>query len=298
MFTHAMLVIVVWIAAAARLGGCAEPPHPAGPVSEDAPPMDQPLEGDADRAQDSVEQLPPPDIASMTAEELLDRLEAAATDLTTFQANISHRETDPIFDAVTTTTGSVIYSIGADNGKRFAILFKQQIKDAALRDFNEHYIFDGEWLVQKNFDNKDFIKRQIVRPGEEFDPLKLGEGPFPIPIGQRKADVLSRFNVAMAEPPPEGEFLGSNLKDEAVWGLALSPKAGTPEAEDFKLVTVYYDRATLLPAGIDIVKSGGEREQVLLAGRVRNGEIDESLIDTTVPESGWRVDIRPWRGNE
>jgi len=296
MFLHATLSLL--ILAAARLIGCAG--APPSPLHENEAPIVQDEDGGPVQEMAGQPAEAGDDVDSITVEELLDKLEAAAADLESFQANIRHRQTDAVFGGVTTTTGRVIYSIHPDSDtKRFAILFKQEIKDGTLRAYNVNYIFDGEWLVEKNFDNKSFIKRQIVAPGDEFDPLKLGEGPFPIPIGQKKADVLTRFEVEVVDPPAGDEdFLASELGKQPVWGLSLVPKPGTPEAKDFEKVTVYYDRETLLPAGIDIRKTQGEHEQVLLLARVRNGAIDESVMDTSVPESGWRVDIRPWREGE
>jgi hypothetical protein len=295
--------VIFLLVAAPRFFGCAEADRQsderaAASTPQDAGAIDHDSQSAGDEARDDTVAQQDEGAGAPTPEELLDRLEAAATDLNSFQANISFRETDAVFGGVTIRTGQVIFvSKTEEAGKRFAILFKQEIKDGALRDYNEHFIFDGEWLVQKNFDNKDFIKRQVVPPGDEFDPLRLGEGPFPLPIGQKKADVVARFEVGSATlPDDEKDYLASKLEDDGVWGLTLVPRAGTTEAEDFEKITVFYDRATLLPAGIDVVRTGGEREQVLLLSPVRNGGVDESVLDTTVPESGWRVDIRPWRG--
>ena len=56
-------------------------------------------------------------------------------------------------------------------------------------------MFDGQWLIEKRPDKKQFVAREIAAPGEDFDPLSIKEGIMPIPIGQRAADVLERFDV-------------------------------------------------------------------------------------------------------
>src|SRR5262249_10946481 len=55
------------------------------------------------------------------------------------------------------------------------------------------YILNGRERVERLEDEKQInvIKQAPGQP--EIDPLKLGEGPFPLPIGQQKNDVLKRF---------------------------------------------------------------------------------------------------------
>jgi hypothetical protein len=40
----------------------------------------------------------------------------------------------------------------------------------------------------------------VLRPGEKVNLLKLGEGPFPLPIGQKRDDVKRQFDVTLAKP--------------------------------------------------------------------------------------------------
>ena len=71
----------------------------------------------------------------------------------------------------------------------------------------QHYAFDGQWVVEKTPADKQFTKRQVVPPGEDFDPLRIGEGPFPVPVGQRKADILDRFDAEILPATPAHELL-------------------------------------------------------------------------------------------
>jgi len=48
-----------------------------------------------------------------------------------------------------------------------------------------------------------FQKRQVVAPGESFDPLSI-DGPFPLPLGQKRETVLARFDVKLIEDDGEG----------------------------------------------------------------------------------------------
>lgn len=248
---------------------------------------------------EAVTTRPAADESPESAEALLDLLESDAADLRDFQALVHYRKYNSIFEETEWLVGDMIYQIDPEreHPKRFAILFRKRGTVPELRDRNEHYIFDGVWLVEKHIEEKQFIKRQIVAPGEEFDPLKLGEGPFPMPIGQKKIDVLSRFDAVLIDRPVEDTFFGKNLS-ENIWGLELTPKEGTAESRDYERIEIYYDRDTLLPAGLRAFKIGGDRDIVLFLKRRRNEGVDESLLDTRNPGPGWRIQIDEWQDRE
>ena len=79
-------------------------------------------------------------------------------------------------------------------------------------------------------------------------------------------------------------------------GIRLVPRPGRPEQKDFAEVTIFYDRVTRLPAGIDVVEPNGNRKTVRLDDLRRNPPLDADLLSklsVKTPEGDWRVDIRP-----
>lgn len=237
------------------------------------------------------------------AEELLDRLEQSERTLENFQAGIHRRVFDATFEESQVSIGDIYFDMNrAGGGRRFAILFKRKgtlvevdggPPAMNLRDKSDSYIFDGQWLVEKDIEGKQFIKRRMARPGEKFDPLSL-DGPLPMPLGQPKSDVLRLFEVELVQAPAAETFLAAQLKN--VWGLKLTPRPGTRGAEQFETVTVFYDRETLLPAGIDARKPGGNRDMIWLFRQRRNEGFDPSLVDVAEPtEPGWKIDRRDWQ---
>ncbi|MFU8830148.1 MAG: asparagine synthase-related protein, partial [Phycisphaerales bacterium] len=71
-------------------------------------------------------------------------------------------------------------------------------------------------LIERNDDDKTFRRREIARAGQEVDPLRLGEGPLPIPIGQRKADILARYRVALVDPTESLNMPGDATQEDDV----------------------------------------------------------------------------------
>ncbi len=239
-------------------------------------------------------------------EDLLDRLERSSADLRDFQARIRYDIWDAVTEEKQIRSGELIYQVDPDDGsRRFAILFDTFIFGNRQEKEAKHYIFADGWLVEIDHERKQFIKRQIVAPGKTFDPLKLGEGPFPLPIGQPKNEVLARFDVKLLDAPSD-PFLAKLLTDRDVEGMVLFPKPNTPEAEKFQRVELFYDRETMLPIGINAVAADAidpsdpnsrNRKMVLLSDLKRYEGVDEAILSIEEPDKReWDIDIRPWEG--
>jgi len=228
---------------------------------------------------------------------LLDRLETAGNLLRDFRADITYYLWDSMLERREIRGGEIVYVVSPDDGsRRFAILVTSVSVGNRRNNQNKRYVFDGSWFVEIDQDNRMFTKRQIVAPGERFDPLTLGEGPFPLPVGQRRKDVLARFEVSVLEGTRH-EVLARFLEGRKVEGLKLVPRPSTPQAKEIAEVEIFYDAATLLPVGIVLTETNGDRKTVMLRNIERNRGIDESKLSIEEPDpKEWQIDVRPWVG--
>ena len=255
---------------------------------------------------------PPPTFN--TAEELLDGLEESIKSLENFSAILNYRKEDP-FTSTEIRSGRILFHQAAPTNpeaaadaespadgplrKRFAITFERETIGQQMRERHQRYIFDGAWLVEIDFDNKQFIKRQVVPPGEVFDPLKLGEGPFPLPIGQPKEEVLARFTAELIDFPQDG-FLRGRIPPSGI-GVKLTPRAGLAIARDYESISIYYDRRTMLPVAVDALSPDGVRKIVVLFNTKKNEDLEpeevEAMLSVEPPmdAADWSIDIRPWK---
>lgn len=229
---------------------------------------------------------------------LLNELESAAGDLRAFTADVVYINEEALLGRRETRTGNLIYQVDDVTGdKSFAILFDSLVVGTTRRNREKHYVFSDGWLAEIDHESKQFINRQIVQPGQSFDPLKLGEGPIPLPIGQPKDDVLARFDVTTVDVPDDGPLANLNNVD----GLRLDPKDGTEEAEEYQQVDLFYDRTTRLPVGIIAVLTNDNRKIVRLQSVQHNPKLTDEQkqrlsIETPDPDE-WAIDVRPWRRN-
>ncbi len=269
---------------------CCGPEPPAAAVGGEnpAPPVAGP----------SPASLPPKLIVDAwnPTDELLERLERSHADLRDFQADIVYHKWDNVLKFPETRTGEVLYQTKPGGSKRFAILLERLIVGNRARDHRKHFVFDGSWLVEIDHESKIFIKRQVVPPDKQFDPLKLGEGPFPLPVGQPADEVRARFKVRRLHEPTD-ETLAERLAGRDVDGLLLVPKPNTPQAQDFERAEIFYDRQSLLPVGVSLTEANGDRKTVILTDLKRDAGVDESKLSIEEPDArdGWRKDVEPWK---
>ncbi|MFN0131694.1 MAG: hypothetical protein ACKVW3_04050 [Phycisphaerales bacterium] len=203
------------------------------------------------------------------------------------------------------------------SGRKFAVTFDRFEIGSEVRNEEKSYIFDGHWLVEKIPGEKLFKKHEVVPPGERFDPLRIGQGPFPVPIGQRRADIVARFEVdkLAAEAGLDADDNTSETDAAAQRDFAtgttqirLTPRPGTPEAEDFREVRLWYLRdasGRWLPRMAKTINPAGDASLIFLINvrTLHSGqqattetEIPAAMLDTTTPEAGWDVSIQRWAG--
>lgn len=229
---------------------------------------------------------------------LLDALEGV--DIERLTATIRYTRIFSLAGDMQVRTGKLAFEDRGEDGsgKRFAVRFDQLIVGQRIEDETKRFVFDGQWLVEELPAEKLFVKRQVAPPGAEFDPLKIGEGPMPIPIGQKKADILGRFDAELLAPS-EGLEEGALVAFAAdAWQLRLVPK--DPEDADMEEVRVWYAKGSLLPVMARTIDLDGDESIVQLLNQETGGDasVEADLFDVTAPApgAGWDVRIEPWRG--
>ena len=199
-------------------------------------------------------------------------------------------------------TGQIVLTqkAGELKSRKLAIMFDQLI-DASGHATTERqrFVFDGGWLFEFDDQRHQLIARELVPPGEQLDPLRIGEGPIPIPIGQKKEQVCQRFEVKFTAQPVEPLL----KRLENIQGLALHPKKNTGVDPDLGAICVWYDLATLMPVAVTVTTKGGDEKILLLTKIEVNKALDDSataLLATEPPAStpngaAWRKDVRPYK---
>ena len=229
------------------------------------------------------------------ADALLTAVERTSDSLRDFRANITLETTDDVTGDTERRLGQLVFvqEEGKPATRRFAVVFEKFIDGSGRMDERPvRYIYADGWLTEADFKQRTLVRRQLARAGEQYDPLKPGEGPVPLPIGQRRADVLARFDASLATAPDSTLLLKSA---RPMVGVRLKPKPGMAD-RDLVEASVWYDAQSLVPVGVEAQRKSG-RTVVSLRDATMNGGIDaaqQALLSLAEKvTTGWRVDERP-----
>lgn len=220
------------------------------------------------------------------ADQWLTRIEERSDKLISFRAKVRYDVIRGLERDRQRRIGTLLFTPGPP--ARFRAQFTRLIVDDRAQEQDRRYIFDGQWLVERLGDQKLFIKRQIVPPDSEpgqTDPLRLGEGPFSLPITLKKAEILRQYKVTMVASEP--------TDPAGTVRLRFIPRAG--RRTNIEQIDVWYQNDTLLPVRA-VTLDDSENESVV---DLTDSKIDEpyepSDFEVAEPkEAGWRIEIKPW----
>ena len=225
-----------------------------------------------------------------SVDEILDRVDEQSVSLENYSARMRLDSRDALSEETERRFGQIYFEVVSPK-RRAAVVFQRTIDPSGRgRERLEHYVYADGVLSDYDHEAKRLTRRELLRPGETHDPLRLGEGPVPIPFGQRKADIEKSF-VVTAGPTPPTELV---KEPDTVVGLHLVPKPGTLLAEKgrMKSIDLWLDRSTASPVAVSIIESDGDRVSAKFSSAKINGDLDEdSRRWLDAPE----VDPREWR---
>lgn len=271
---------------------------------------------------------------------LLDELETADKQLELMRGDVLYARYDAVLDDRQFRWGTLRYAsldtgthsemdrgAGEDRLKVFRADFNRYFDGVSIREETQAWVFDGRWLIEQDHTDKRFRKVEIT-PAQSseragFDPMKLGEGPFVIPIGQEKSEILARFEIEQ-RPVWEGleapindldrdwdkNFRSNVVAEERALQMLLTPRHDGVSEHD--LIRLWYVRkqvddlgstadgnterwVPMLVRTMQLDSDGVVLDQatVQLTGIVINDPRDvvAVMIDEPSEEDGWRVTI-------
>jgi outer membrane lipoprotein-sorting protein len=180
-------------------------------------------------------------------------------------------------------TGSFALELRPDGSARSRVTFNDKVANNRRTQEKIEYLLDGPNLIDRTYRTKTQVTRQVLRPGERINLLKLGEGPFPLPIGQDKEEVRRLFEVTKVEPDAEAD-------PPNTVHVRLEPKAGTQFADQFKSIDAWVDLADHMPKRIETLDANGVTLRTTDLSDVRVNEKlgDETFALEKLPE-GWTL---------
>jgi hypothetical protein len=181
----------------------------------------------------------------------------------------------------TTKRGWLWYREGKPTA-RFMIHFNENIQGQRREKIDERHGFDGEWYTEFQARSKSAIRTQVRRPDDPENPFDIARGLFPLPFGQKKAEILREFEARLVAPassdPPETDR------------VQLTPRTGTRIGTIYGKMDFWIARSGKLE-GLPI--------RVLVAKKDGTGQVNSSItitfddvsLNSGVPDDAFKMEI-------
>lgn len=296
-------------------GGASSPPPPAAPASPQAAgapasmttaPSATPAAADAAVAAPSAaapSAAPASAIAGAPAaaaapggplspasslDQVLDALDARGDELKDFTAKVSMAEIDAATGNESKLSGRMWMQRVGPGDARLHVNFDRREANGKPEVQRVQYLLDKGTLIDRDYEQKLQVERQVLRPGQKMDLLKLGEGPFPLPLGQDKADVHRMFDVKKLDP--------ANGDPPGTIHVQLVPKEGTQFQDKFATIDFWVDPATRMPVRIVTQDRNGTttKQTELQEVRVNANLTDAEFAMPPIDETNWRIRRQPF----
>lgn len=166
-----------------------------------------------------------------TVDKILDRLETR--EIQDLRAEVRWEVLYPIEDSTVVRIGQLNYRQDSPTAK-FKAHFNKRIAGERADSIDEIHLFDGRYYVELNAQTKTVSRREIRAEDDKSNPFALKEGKFPLPFGQKKAEVLEAFRVERVEDAASAVPDTDHIK--------LTPRAGNPLADRFATIEFWVAR--------------------------------------------------------
>ncbi len=178
-----------------------------------------------------------------SVEKILDRLEARK--ISDVEAGIRFVKVDTVLDSKQVYEGIIRFRQEEPN-PRFFIQFDRSDVDGIVKKEKEWHVFDGEKYLEAREATRTIIPHQVVEPGKKTQVFRLGEGPFPLPFGQKKSEITRHFAVKLVPPAADDPKNTDHLECTPLPGTDMDRKYGT--------VHFWIDRELDLPVKVATVE--------------------------------------------
>ncbi len=226
---------------------------------------------------------------------VLKQLQRRGQTLHNFSAAVRVTMYHPRTDETDMDIGRIWYEQKAGR-VRFDIRFNVLVVDGAIasRHADHDIIFDGRWLIDRNGRSKVFRETRLAEPGQPFNPLKLGQGPIPIPIGQDPREVRREFIVSLPPARPVAAA-GRAVPRPKPTSARLIHLRLTPRHRNmftFARLDFWINTALKLPVKIVRLNPDGAPTTVTLIRIQINHPLHHVFpVHPPLPDSGWTVEI-------
>ncbi len=211
------------------------------------------------------------------ARAILDRLEKVGEKYTTLRTDVVYEVENRMTGETEKRSGWVAYQKETkEQPTKFRVHFDTlRLEDGPKIQNVVDYIFDGKYVSKDDYKTKTRTSWQVAAEGQRVEALKIGQGPFPVPFGQKTADMLA-YLQAVTRAPEATDPAGTEY-------LKLFPLPGKEKDVNFLRLEMWVDRKTNLPVKIIARDENKNIKTIMFANTQTAPTIDAKLFDVPKP---------------
>lgn len=218
-------------------------------------------------------------------DETLDKMEARGKNAKAIEAKVQYNYITPGpiegLEDTQTKIGTLLFV--QTGTPQFLVHFTKKVQGGTVDRTPEYYSFDGLWLTERNDRSKTVIRREVVKPGQNVDLFDLGKGPFPLPFGRSRAEMLRYFEIRLQDRGGPDKPLK----------LRCLPREGTDLGSRYRYVDLYVNRKLGLPTRVVCQRSIDDNRIEVKFDDIREKKtIDPKRFIVPIPD-GFQETVEP-----
>lgn len=224
--------------------------------------------------------------AESPVDEVLTKLHNTTSSMKSYEGSIEYKTIQPLLESETLRKGVLYYAKLDEKSTKLRINFETLKQDEEKeQNYREHYIFDGVWLTQLNYQTKTPTKYQVSESDKPTDAFSAVNEAMPM-VGFMKPDELKReFDVALVEQK-KGE--PKNLVQ-----LHLKVKPNSKYKDDYLTMDFWVDQKSWLPTKVQAVSTEEDVYELKFLKPEINKKIDSKVFDFKIPAGFSEPEIVP-----
>jgi hypothetical protein len=218
----------------------------------------------------------------------IDKFAEAGKDITRISASLAETQVDDLVpDSVKKRSGLIKLVREGDGGK-----IRIDIVGAGGKP-EERYLYDGTTFYKVNFRTKSIAGFRAAPGKKPKDVFKLGRGPFPLPVGQKRAEIAELFKIDAADPMKDK----SGAVVPGSFGVKLTPKPEAPYAREYESFVFKAVEGKGVPEEVISRSKSGLEKTIRLENLKTNADADIpadafTLDPNSAEFKGFQVDIK------
>jgi outer membrane lipoprotein-sorting protein len=229
----------------------------------------------------------PQKVEPNSVDAVLQQLNKKASELKSYEGQIEYKYIQPLLESEALRKG-VLYYAKLEGKSVLRINFETlKQEDEEEQKYIEHYIFDGTWLTQINYQIKTVTRYELAEPNKPMDAFDVASKNLPI-IGFTKIeDLKKQFEIKLVEQekgkPEDSNFIGLHLK----------VKPDSIYKDNYIYLDFWIDKKLGLPAKVIALSIEEDICEIKLPRPKVNKGIDKKVFEFKIPDGFGEPEIVP-----